>query len=105
MIRQQTIRARDKLVGKLPVTGELLRGTLFERTVRHNRSTKSLERASRKDAGSATVRSGAPDARGASASSNGDTASTVAATREMSEWIAGSASASSPTTSSTSAAS
>ena len=35
MIRQQTIRARDKLVGKMPVTGELLRGTLLERTVRH----------------------------------------------------------------------
>ena len=36
MIRQQTIRARDKLVSKLPVTGELLRGTLLERTVRHS---------------------------------------------------------------------
>lgn len=36
MIRQQTLRARDKLVGKLPVTGELLRGTLLERTVRHS---------------------------------------------------------------------
>ena len=36
MIRQQTIRARDKLVGKLPVTGEVLRGTLLERTVRHS---------------------------------------------------------------------
>jgi hypothetical protein len=35
MIRQQTIRARDKLFGKMPVTGELLRGTLLERTVRH----------------------------------------------------------------------
>jgi hypothetical protein len=35
MIRQETIRARDKLVGKMPVTGELLRGTLLERTVRH----------------------------------------------------------------------
>ena len=35
MIRQQTVRARDKLVSKLPVTGELLRGTLLERTVRH----------------------------------------------------------------------
>jgi hypothetical protein len=35
MIRQQTIRARDKLVGKMPITGELLRGTLLERTVRH----------------------------------------------------------------------
>jgi Family of unknown function (DUF6788) len=36
MIRQQTVRARDKLVSKLPVTGELLRGTLLERTVRHS---------------------------------------------------------------------
>jgi hypothetical protein len=36
MIRQQTIRARNKLAGKLPVTGELLRGTLLERTVRHS---------------------------------------------------------------------
>jgi hypothetical protein len=35
MIRQQTIRARDKLVSRLLVTGELLRGTLLERTVRH----------------------------------------------------------------------
>jgi hypothetical protein len=31
MIRNQTIRARDKLVGKLPVSGELLRGSLLER--------------------------------------------------------------------------
>jgi hypothetical protein len=36
MVHEQTIRARDKLVGKLPVTGELLRGTLLERTVRHS---------------------------------------------------------------------
>ena len=35
MIRNRTIRTRDKLVGKLPVTGELLRGSLLERTVRH----------------------------------------------------------------------
>ena len=28
-------RARDRLVGKLPITGELLRGSLLERTVRH----------------------------------------------------------------------
>jgi hypothetical protein len=35
MVRQQTIRARDKLVGKMPISGELLRGTLLERTVRH----------------------------------------------------------------------
>jgi hypothetical protein len=36
MIREQTIRARDKLASKMPVTGELLRGTLLERTVRHS---------------------------------------------------------------------
>src|SRR5438045_4308787 len=37
MIRERTLRARDKLVGKLPVTGELLRGSLLERTVRHTK--------------------------------------------------------------------
>ena len=35
MIREKIVRARDKLVSKMPVTGELLRGTLLERTVRH----------------------------------------------------------------------
>lgn len=35
MIRDQTLRAREKLVGKLAITGELLRGSLLERTVRH----------------------------------------------------------------------
>jgi len=35
MIRDRTLQARDKLLGKLPVTGELLRGTLLERVVRH----------------------------------------------------------------------
>lgn len=35
MIRNRTIQAREKLLGKLPVTGELLRGSLLERTVRH----------------------------------------------------------------------
>ena len=35
MIRDRTLRRREKLVGKLPVTGELLRGSLLERTVRH----------------------------------------------------------------------
>ena len=35
MIRKQTLRARRKLVSKLPVSGELLRGSLLERTVRH----------------------------------------------------------------------
>jgi len=35
MIRNRALRTREKLVGKLPVTGELLRGSLLERTVRH----------------------------------------------------------------------
>src|SRR5216117_4521497 len=35
MIRDRSLRAREKLVGKLPVTGELLRGSLLERVVRH----------------------------------------------------------------------
>jgi hypothetical protein len=37
MIRDRAIRKRDKLVAKLPVTGELLRGSLLERTVRHTK--------------------------------------------------------------------
>jgi hypothetical protein len=35
MIRERSLRTREKLVAKLPVTGELLRGSLLERTVRH----------------------------------------------------------------------
>ena len=35
MIRERALQARDKLVDKLPVTGELLRGSLLERVVRH----------------------------------------------------------------------
>ena len=35
MIRNRTLQTREKLVGKLPVTGELLRGSLLERVVRH----------------------------------------------------------------------
>jgi hypothetical protein len=35
MIRDRTLAARDKLVDRLPLTGELLRGTLLERVVRH----------------------------------------------------------------------
>src|SRR5258707_11776297 len=44
MMRNQTIRARDKLVGKLPVTGELLRGSLLERTVRHTKGCPKCAR-------------------------------------------------------------
>lgn len=35
MIRDRALTARDKLVNQLPVTGELLRGTLLERVIRH----------------------------------------------------------------------
>jgi hypothetical protein len=35
MILNQTLQAREKLLRKLPVTGEILRGSLLERTVRH----------------------------------------------------------------------
>jgi len=33
--RTRTLQRREKLVGNLPTTGELLRGSLLERTVRH----------------------------------------------------------------------
>src|SRR5580704_19212729 len=35
MIREPTLRKRKKLLETLPITGELLRGTLLQRTVRH----------------------------------------------------------------------
>jgi IS5 family transposase len=63
-----------------------------------------IANASRKSDGSVRARSGAPDVKGASVSSNGEMASAVAATRGRSECIAGLASASSPTPSSTSVA-
>jgi hypothetical protein len=44
MIRDRTLGARDKLVDRLPVTGELLRGTLLERTVRHKSGCPKCER-------------------------------------------------------------
>src|SRR5262245_48962524 len=44
MIREQTLRARQKLVSKLPVTGELLRGSLLERTVRHRKGCPKCAR-------------------------------------------------------------
>jgi hypothetical protein len=44
MIRNQTIRARDKLIGKLPITGELLRGSLLERTVWHTKGCPKCAR-------------------------------------------------------------
>lgn len=44
MIREQTLRARQKLVSKLPVGGELLRGSLLERTVRHTKDCPKCAR-------------------------------------------------------------
>src|SRR5229473_8156604 len=44
MIRDQSLRAREKLVGKLPVTGELLRGSPLERTVRHTKDCPKCAR-------------------------------------------------------------
>jgi hypothetical protein len=45
MIReQQALRTREKLVSKLPVTGELLRGSLLERTVRHTKDCPKCAR-------------------------------------------------------------
>src|SRR5437660_12153945 len=44
MIREQTIRSRQKLISKLPITGELLRGSLLERTVRHTKDCPKCAR-------------------------------------------------------------
>jgi hypothetical protein len=44
MIRDQALRTRTKLVSKLPATGELLRGSLLERTVRHKSGCPKCER-------------------------------------------------------------
>jgi hypothetical protein len=45
MIReQQTLRARQKLVSNLPISGELLRGSLLDRTVRHTKDCPKCAR-------------------------------------------------------------
>jgi hypothetical protein len=44
MIREKTLRTRQKLVSKLPITGELLRGSLLERTVRHTKDCPKCAR-------------------------------------------------------------
>src|SRR5487761_2690235 len=44
MGRDRSFRAREKLVGKLPITGELLRGSLLERTVRHTKDCPKCAR-------------------------------------------------------------
>jgi len=44
MIPDQTLRARQKLVSKLPISGELLRGSLLDRTVRHTKDCPKCAR-------------------------------------------------------------
>jgi hypothetical protein len=44
MIRNRALQTREKLVSKLPVTGELLRGSLLERTVRHTKGCSKCAR-------------------------------------------------------------
>ena len=44
MIREQALRARQKLIGKLPISGELLRGSLLERTIRHTKGCPKCAR-------------------------------------------------------------
>src|SRR5437660_10701097 len=44
MIRDRALRTREKLVSKLPATGELLRGSLLERTVRHTKGCSKCAR-------------------------------------------------------------
>ena len=44
MKRDQVNTARQALVSQLPVTGEILRGSLIERTVRHTRGCATCAR-------------------------------------------------------------
>src|SRR3954449_11429611 len=44
MNRDRALHEREKLLGKLPVTGELLRGSLLERTVRHTKGCPKCAR-------------------------------------------------------------
>jgi len=56
MIREQTLRARQKLVSKLPVSGELLRGSLLERTVRHTKDCPKCARGETRESSRLGVR-------------------------------------------------
>ena len=44
MIRDRTLNAREKLLESLPVTGDLLRGSLLDRIVRHTSGCPKCER-------------------------------------------------------------
>jgi hypothetical protein len=44
MIRSRTLQAREKLLESLPITGELLRGSLLDRIVYHTHGCPKCER-------------------------------------------------------------
>ena len=44
MIREQTLRTRQKILDRLLITGELLRGSLLERVVRHTKDCPKCAR-------------------------------------------------------------
>lgn len=44
MRQDETIRAREKLLDHLPVSGEILRGSLLHRTMRHSRGCPKCAR-------------------------------------------------------------
>jgi hypothetical protein len=44
MIRDRALQARRKLLNKLPITGEMLRGSLLERVVRHSKGCPKCAR-------------------------------------------------------------
>ena len=44
MIRNRTIQVRRKLLSRLPITGDILRGSLLERVVRHSKGCPKCER-------------------------------------------------------------
>src|ERR1700720_1350137 len=44
MIRDRTLEVRRKLVSKLPITGEILHGSLLKRVVRHSKGCPKCER-------------------------------------------------------------
>src|SRR4029077_12537490 len=56
MKRDQILEARQALVSQLPVTGEILRGSLVERIVRHTRGCAASARTDRHPLSGLTIR-------------------------------------------------
>jgi hypothetical protein len=44
MIRNRTLQVRRKLLSRLPITSDILRGSLLERVVRHSKGCPKCER-------------------------------------------------------------